>query len=160
MTVTVTSFAALPKPPTAPLICFEPTMGGAPPSSFQSSAWMLQDADSAPIGNAITPMETSATESSNNNNNNNNNRVAVAVACVQCRSRHLKCDGAARCSRCVADDIPCSYIKSRRGWKGPRKSTRVQSTPVSATSIGMTLLLAKRYVESELCTHRTLKQRH
>src|SRR3954470_7469895 len=52
------------------------------------------------------------------------NRSAVAVACVQCRSRHLKCDGGARCSRCTQEGIQCSYVKSRRGWKGPRRATR------------------------------------
>jgi len=103
---------------------------GPPPSSFQTSAWLPSDADSAAIGNVISPLEASSTS-------NNVNRAAVAVACVQCRSRHLKCDGAARCSRCVAEGIACTYVKSRRGWKGPRKSTRLQSAPVNAASIGM-----------------------
>mgnify|MGYP004500676749 CR=1 FL=1 len=49
-------------------------------------------------------------------------RASVAVACVPCRSRHLKCDGGVRCSRCRADDVDCTYIKSRRGWKGKRKT--------------------------------------
>ena len=49
-------------------------------------------------------------------------RASVAVACVQCRSRHLKCDGGVRCSRCRADGVDCTYIKSRRGWKGKRKN--------------------------------------
>lgn len=48
-------------------------------------------------------------------------RTSVAVACVPCRSRHLKCDGGVRCSRCRADGVECTYIKSRRGWKGKRK---------------------------------------
>lgn len=48
-------------------------------------------------------------------------RTSVAVACVPCRSRHLKCDGGVRCSRCKADGVDCTYIKSRRGWKGKRK---------------------------------------
>lgn len=48
-------------------------------------------------------------------------RTSVAVACVPCRSRHLKCDGGAVCSRCKADGVECNYIKSRRGWKGKRK---------------------------------------
>ncbi|KAH6642953.1 hypothetical protein C7974DRAFT_409460 [Boeremia exigua] len=51
-----------------------------------------------------------------------NQRASVAVACVPCRSRHLKCDGGVRCSRCRADGVDCTYIKSRRGWKGKRKS--------------------------------------
>ncbi|KAF2273401.1 uncharacterized protein EI97DRAFT_461068 [Westerdykella ornata] len=46
---------------------------------------------------------------------------AVAVACVPCRTRHLKCHGGVRCSRCRDDGLECTYIKSRRGWKGKRK---------------------------------------
>jgi hypothetical protein len=49
-------------------------------------------------------------------------RSSVAVACVPCRSRHLKCDGGVRCSRCRTDGVECTYIKSRRGWKGKRKN--------------------------------------
>ncbi|KAF2864820.1 hypothetical protein BDV95DRAFT_270181 [Massariosphaeria phaeospora] len=48
-------------------------------------------------------------------------RTSVPVACVPCRSRHLKCDGGVRCSRCRTDGVDCTYIKSRRGWKGKRK---------------------------------------
>ncbi|KAL5397446.1 hypothetical protein PMIN06_003619 [Paraphaeosphaeria minitans] len=53
--------------------------------------------------------------------NGNQARTSVAVACVPCRSRHLKCDGGVRCSRCRVDGVDCTYIKSRRGWKGKRK---------------------------------------
>jgi hypothetical protein len=101
---------------------------GPPPSSFQTSPWLPSEADSAPVGNAMPPLETSAT-------NNNINRAAVAVACVQCRSRHLKCDGAARCARCVAEGISCSYVKSRRGWKGPRKSSRLSENAPSISTV-------------------------
>jgi len=101
-----------------------------PPLSFQTS-WPASDADlAAPPAMDVNeqPLNGSATDAAataqNANGANNNNRVAVAVACVQCRSRHLKCDGAARCSRCVAEGIACSYVKSRRGWKGPRKSSQ------------------------------------
>lgn len=54
--------------------------------------------------------------------NDGQSRASVAVACVPCRSRHLKCDGGVRCSRCRADNAECTYIKSRRGWKGKRKN--------------------------------------
>ena len=57
-------------------------------------------------------------------------RASIPVACVACRSRHLKCDGGNRCSRCKADGVECSYIKSRRGWKGKRKN-KTASTPQS-----------------------------
>ena len=58
-------------------------------------------------------------------------RASVAVACVPCRSRHLKCDGGVRCSRCRADGVDCTYIKSRRGWKGKRKNKDESGGPVT-----------------------------
>ncbi|KAF1988670.1 hypothetical protein K402DRAFT_373848 [Aulographum hederae CBS 113979] len=51
-----------------------------------------------------------------------NNRSSIPLACLACRSRHLKCDGATPCSRCSADNSECQYVKSRRGWRGPRKN--------------------------------------
>jgi len=46
----------------------------------------------------------------------------VANACTECRARHLKCDaGIPSCGRCLADRRECSYVKSRRGWKGSRR---------------------------------------
>lgn len=116
-------------------------------SSFQTTSWLTSgDTESAaPDVDGVAPLEgsdNSATEQSANGTNNSN-RVAVAVACVQCRSRHLKCDGAARCARCVSEGIQCSYVKSRRGWKGPRKSVqRLISAPPNGPSIGMKHLLA------------------
>lgn len=56
-------------------------------------------------------------------------RASVAVACVPCRSRHLKCDGGVRCSRCRVDGVDCTYIKSRRGWKGKRKNKPEDQMP-------------------------------
>lgn len=46
----------------------------------------------------------------------------VALACTECRARHLKCDaGVPACNRCQTDGRDCSYVKSRRGWKGTRR---------------------------------------
>lgn len=46
----------------------------------------------------------------------------VALACTECRARHLKCDaGVPSCNRCQTDGRECSYVKSRRGWKGTRR---------------------------------------
>ncbi|KAI5787294.1 hypothetical protein EDC01DRAFT_182023 [Geopyxis carbonaria] len=74
----------------------------------------------------------------------------VALACTECRSRHLKCDaGTPTCSRCAADKRECSYVKSRRGWKGTRRKkvaaagkggttdteTASKSAAVSATEV-------------------------
>ncbi|KAF3479920.1 putative C6 transcription factor [Arthroderma uncinatum] len=56
--------------------------------------------------------------------------IRVSLACVQCRSRHLKCDAKApRCSRCQTDGKQCTYLKSRRG--GRRRPTSSPS-PVPA----------------------------
>lgn len=63
--------------------------------------------------------------------NNSQARASVAVACVPCRSRHLKCDGGVRCSRCRNEGVDCTYIKSRRGWKGKRKNKEENGGPVA-----------------------------
>jgi hypothetical protein len=40
----------------------------------------------------------------------------VVAACIQCRSRHVKCDGTQpTCNRCRRDGKACTYTKSRRG---------------------------------------------
>src|ERR1700761_2146269 len=71
-------------------------------------------------------------------------RAAVAVACTNCRSRHLKCDGQQPCTRCVQEVLAdCSYMKSRRGWKGPRKQETgvayagVSSMPMTSKYFGL-----------------------
>jgi hypothetical protein len=63
------------------------------------------------------------------------------LACTECRSKHLKCDGKQPiCSRCVASEISCNYTPSRRGCKGiPKKRRKLnpdhqtQLTPDSST---------------------------
>jgi hypothetical protein len=52
----------------------------------------------------------------------------VSLACVQCRSRHLRCNAEHPCSRCRSDGSDCTYVKSRRGNK-----TRVQQPIADAT---------------------------
>ena len=50
------------------------------------------------------------------------NPVRVSLACTQCRSRHSRCDAKMPiCSRCEALQEPCTYQKSRRGGRRPRK---------------------------------------
>lgn len=85
-----------------------------------------------------TPPSESGKKSSQNGHkssqkeaNGNQTRASVAVACVPCRSRHLKCDGGARCSRCKTDNVDCTYIKSRRGWKGKKKNKEENAAPVT-----------------------------
>lgn len=54
-------------------------------------------------------------------------RITIPLACTTCRGRHLKCDGQKPCSRCAADGVDCTYVKSRRGYKGPRKMKPVDT---------------------------------
>jgi hypothetical protein len=69
-------------------------------------------------------------------------RAAVAVACTACRSRHLKCDGQSPCDRCTTELLSCSYVKSRRGWKGPRsKGTTTGYTPGSGMAVSSKFFL-------------------
>lgn len=69
----------------------------------------------------------------------NKERATVASACVQCRSKHLKCDGLTPCSRCSTNDFECVYVRSRRGFKGPRRNgIQGRPTPISAPSDGQT----------------------
>ncbi|KAI1187407.1 hypothetical protein F5B17DRAFT_319987 [Nemania serpens] len=47
----------------------------------------------------------------------------VPAACLNCRGKHLKCDGSNPCSRCLSSSSDCVYVASRRGYKGPRKGS-------------------------------------
>jgi hypothetical protein len=54
----------------------------------------------------------------------------VALACVQCRSRKVKCDAnLPHCIRCQADGKSCEYQKSRRGGKIKHTATDFLRTP-------------------------------
>lgn len=58
----------------------------------------------------------------------------ASLACVQCRSRHLRCNAAIpTCSRCSNDGSQCVYLKSRRGGRvravAPQNETRTTSPP-------------------------------
>jgi hypothetical protein len=77
----------------------------------------------------------SSAKNSQKEPSSNQARASVAVACVPCRSRHLKCDGGVRCSRCRADNVDCTYIKSRRGWKGKRKNKDDTGGPVTLNGV-------------------------
>jgi hypothetical protein len=56
-------------------------------------------------------------------------RATVPSACVQCRSKHLKCDGLSPCTRCSSNSFECVYVRSRRGFKGPRRNGVQSKTP-------------------------------
>lgn len=58
----------------------------------------------------------------------------VALACIQCRSRKVRCDAhQPNCNRCVADGKTCEWQKSRRGGR-PRRPVTAHPEP-SAQSI-------------------------
>lgn len=61
----------------------------------------------------------------------------VALACTECRARHLKCDaGVPACNRCQTDGRECSYVKSRRGWKGTRRKKAAAAAAAKETKSG------------------------
>lgn len=65
-----------------------------------------------------------------------NQPTRVSIACVPCRDRHMRCDAVMPvCSRCVAENKECTYLKSRRG--GRRRLLRQPPTceVESSTSI-------------------------
>jgi hypothetical protein len=58
----------------------------------------------------------------------------VVLACIQCRSRHVKCDSnQPACNRCTRDGKECTYQKSRRGGLDKaalaRRRERLQQQP-------------------------------
>ncbi|CAL3962388.1 unnamed protein product [Diplocarpon coronariae] len=71
-------------------------------------------------------------------------RATVPSACVQCRSKHLKCDGLQPCSRCSSNAFECEYVRSRRGFKGPRRngtSSRASGLSVNTAGVEMSCSL-------------------
>jgi Fungal Zn(2)-Cys(6) binuclear cluster domain/Fungal specific transcription factor domain len=58
--------------------------------------------------------------------------IRVSLACVQCRSRHLRCDAVTPiCARCVREGSECTYLKSRRGGRARAKRDGTATTPES-----------------------------
>lgn len=50
------------------------------------------------------------------NNTNKKKATRSSLACLPCRSRHIKCDGTKpSCSRCIEAAKQCDYTRSRRG---------------------------------------------
>lgn len=73
--------------------------------------------------------------------NSSKERVTVPSACVQCRSKHLKCDGLNPCTRCLSNSFECLYVRSRRGFKGPRRNGTQGKAPSVAGSATSCLLV-------------------
>ncbi|KAL6231577.1 hypothetical protein BDW75DRAFT_233483 [Aspergillus navahoensis] len=57
----------------------------------------------------------------------------VSVACVPCRSKHLRCDATTPvCARCRAEGLQCVYLKSRRGGRRTKAHAQ-QSSSTNST---------------------------
>ncbi|KAL4952190.1 hypothetical protein BDW69DRAFT_168269 [Aspergillus filifer] len=53
----------------------------------------------------------------------------VSLACVPCRSKHLRCDATSPiCARCRDEGLQCTYMKSRRGGRRRRPAQTVSNT--------------------------------
>ncbi|KAH8682394.1 hypothetical protein BX600DRAFT_505993 [Xylariales sp. PMI_506] len=63
--------------------------------------------------------------------------IRVSRACVQCRSKHVKCDATMpACLRCSVEGKPCFYAKSRRGIRDPLKRSLISDKPPVQSSPG------------------------
>ncbi len=65
--------------------------------------------------------------------------IRVSLACVPCRSKHIKCDATTPiCLRCQVEGKPCFYAKSRRGIRDARKrSLLCEKQPTSSSADGL-----------------------
>lgn len=65
--------------------------------------------------------------------NSPSSRRAAPVACLECRDRHLKCDGTKPiCGRCSASNVVCHFTPSRRGRKRAVRQVRAGAQSVSS----------------------------
>jgi hypothetical protein len=74
----------------------------------------------------------------------------ASLACVQCRSRHLRCDATKpKCSRCQQQNSDCSYLKSRRGARARSSLQDAQGSITSSlqTSPGQSLIAPAAHFE-------------
>ncbi|KAI3338282.1 hypothetical protein F4824DRAFT_92014 [Ustulina deusta] len=61
--------------------------------------------------------------------------IRASLACVQCRSKHVKCDAKQpACGRCLVEEKPCYYAKSRRGIRDPKKRNLISDKPPISSS--------------------------
>ncbi|KAL4793945.1 hypothetical protein BDV19DRAFT_206962 [Aspergillus venezuelensis] len=62
-------------------------------------------------------------------NNKTPSTRRVSLACVPCRSKHLRCDATSPiCARCRDEGLQCTYMKSRRGGRRTRAVQGVSNT--------------------------------
>lgn len=72
-------------------------------------------------------------DQTNDSHSHSSSRPAP-VACLECRDRHLKCDGVRPvCGRCTASNAGCHFTPSRRGRK--RAIRQVKGGPQRAASL-------------------------
>ncbi|KAH7156394.1 hypothetical protein EDB81DRAFT_388975 [Dactylonectria macrodidyma] len=51
--------------------------------------------------------------------------IRVGLACVNCRNRHIRCDGARTgCQRCRLEGYICGYLPSQRGSQKPKAKSK------------------------------------
>ncbi|OWB58594.1 binding protein [[Candida] boidinii] len=63
------------------------------------------------------------------------NAKHVSRACLECRGRHLKCDGKQPiCTRCTNANRDCNYVKSKRGGSRKRGVTKIKVESNNALS--------------------------
>lgn len=69
-----------------------------------------------------------------NDSHSHSSSRPAPVACLECRDRHLKCDGVRPvCGRCTASNAGCHFTPSRRGRK--RAMRQVKGGPQHAASL-------------------------
>ncbi|KAL5314584.1 hypothetical protein ACEPPN_017225 [Leptodophora sp. 'Broadleaf-Isolate-01'] len=118
------------------------TMGaGRPPNDTEDALSMFFDFGS-PAQDSLEAMQTSSARQSQEPPPRGG--IRVSLACIPCRSRHVKCGAEMpNCSRCLQDDKPCFYAKSRRGMRdrnAPKKRASMReagkTSPVPTSSSG------------------------
>jgi hypothetical protein len=56
-----------------------------------------------------------------------NAKQRASLACIPCRSKHVKCDGLLpQCTRCKEEGKTCRYVNSRRGNRDPKKASMMK----------------------------------
>ncbi|KAF5006489.1 hypothetical protein FDECE_7138 [Fusarium decemcellulare] len=59
-------------------------------------------------------------------------RCRASLACIPCRSKHVKCDGVLpSCTRCKLEEKACTWVKSRRGIRDPKKRDMMKNEPLT-----------------------------
>ncbi|ORY55458.1 uncharacterized protein BCR38DRAFT_124402 [Pseudomassariella vexata] len=106
---------------------------------------MERPRDAQSTGHDRQPLSASSVDGSGPKSNNRTKAgLRVSVACVQCRSKHVKCDATLPCClRCKAEDKPCFYAKSRRGIRDPKKRSLISDKPPATSSSGPFLQLSE-----------------